>query len=167
MCNQFFTALDTGTLFCGNCGVAFTDELNISQLEEMIKNGNPEDLSVVSALTDAAIAYLKGTKGAQIDKEKAREYVEIAAENGGGAALFMLGNSDIDNANKGEGELSHEDLQLLFLGLVKLARAHHIGYQLATHALTAYIDVDPWGISNDIIEMMSKSDPQLWDFKEE
>ena len=164
LCNLCAGIINKNTNVCSECGVAFTGQLNILQLEEIIKCGNPEDRYVVSAMVNAAKAYNMGSKGAAPNKEKAHIYAKTAAENKGGEALMMSGMLDIDKAIDGEDgdEFSREEALLMIIGLRKLACAHHLGFYPASILLTNLIDNDKWGVGSIMEEMMNKDDPSLW-----
>jgi len=151
---------------CDDCGVIYTGNLNISQLEELIRNGSLENLNVVSAMTDAANAYLNGEKGALQDSEKGRRYYRIAAKNGSGEALFMLGLTDISGLEEIGDAYTQKEVSLINSGLRKLACGHHMGNSNCTFFLTSYIDDELWkGVwSNKINEMMRENTSELWDW---
>jgi len=135
--------------FCKYCGYAVKKqpvnsasndgELNIFQMEYAIKKASPNDPHMADMLMIIGDAYFRGLNHAPVDKKKAMEYFEKAADLGNAYSHFQLGGYylwDDDSKNDFDGDTS-----LNFgMGIMHLSKAHLAGFQSATDMLNDMIN---------------------------
>ena len=139
--------------YCGRCGQSVRlpmqstqpvctapspqAEQHISQIENFIQHANPNDRRLGDAYRDAGMAYFHGRNGAPVDKKKAKEYMEIAADRWDGVALYIRGGATVKEAFKYfENPTPEEDGRfLLGVGSMYLHKSHIVGFPAATDML--------------------------------